>query len=352
MLCPVHIGTGEVHDPFSLVMKEGRLHRIDLEDLLLHLSEQDRQTALALIDQGSLTALRQRLGGWFDPKRHPSRWSVGLQASFAREYQERISADVNQLQVFAHRRHGPNGIPYLPGSSIKGALRTAVLAARTPEQVVDTEGRPVDTSGKHYRDFEPAVLGYRPGHLHRDPFRALKISDAEFLGGDPMTVGRVINRGLREHEAPPIPMNFEFARGVLMGMDKGADFRCEVTLDEFANAEGGFQRPLSIEEIIGCANQFYQDNLAEERARFHLAWNLQGVLKPLYTTAGGLKTENKQFLLRVGRFSHLENLTVRPPHRHAYSPQLRREIEDSSSRSLAEDRWPFGWVVCLLQEQR
>jgi hypothetical protein len=364
---PVHAGTGETLDPFSLIRHKDRLHRVDLEDLLTTLEPDKVRVATDLINTGNLVALRQRLQDWYDPARHPSRWSVAMSPAFREQYQAAMQSDQNRLEIAAHRRHPVTGQPYIPGSTIKGALRTALVAMRAAAaQAPQREELKRLAGNKHeQKNFEPALFGRRHSEMNRDPFRALRVGDAVVRPGppaqdgsprpDPMTVGTVTIRSLNpvgaarlDKNDDGIPMQYEYVRGGLMDgkLASPPRFSCTVTFDEHVFDKGGLAGRFTPPELVKAVHQFYLENLKHERERFMTPWNLVERLKALDDMAHGLKPEKGEFLLRLGRFSHLENLTVRPPFRHAYSPQKRSEIADSNSRALAEGCWPFGWVIC------
>lgn len=171
ILCPLHAGTGETLDPFSLVLHKGRLHRVDLEDILTNLEPAKARVAADLISNNNLVALRQRLQEWYDPTRHPARWSVGMSPAFAGQYQQAMAHDLNRLEIAAHRRHPVTGQPYIPGSTIKGALRTALVAQRAAAAHGSKHHELMQIAADKRRqgDFEPTLFGRKPGEMHRAP---------------------------------------------------------------------------------------------------------------------------------------------------------------------------------------
>src|SRR5208282_4129206 len=76
--------------------------------------------------------------------------------------------------VIPRTAFNPNsGLPYVPGSSVKGALRTAYLNAQQKNK----------PAGRHNKgkDLEKELLKYEM--LETDPFRLVKVSDFMPVGG-------------------------------------------------------------------------------------------------------------------------------------------------------------------------
>src|SRR5205823_4424369 len=82
-------------------------------------------------------------------------------------------AVVNQLQIERTAHHPYSGVPYLPGSGLKGAMRTAWLDQldRGPPVQRDRMHGPSAQSSR----LEADLLG---GAFHSDPFRLVDVADA------------------------------------------------------------------------------------------------------------------------------------------------------------------------------
>jgi hypothetical protein len=290
-----------------------------------------------------------------------------MSPAFREQYDKAMAHDLNRLEINAHRRHPVTGQPYVPGSTIKGALRTALVAMRAEAEQGHKRDdlKQIADDRRRQGEFEPALFGRQHGEMHRDPFRALRVSDAVVSSGppkpdgtprpDPMIVGTITVRSLSAGAAdrePGIPMQYEYVRGALMDKNLATTFECMVTFDKHAHERGKLAGAFEPPELAKAAHEFYLANLRRERERFMTPWGLTDRLKDLYDQAAALNPAKGQFLLRLGRFSHVENLTVRPPFRHAYSPQKRSEITEGSGRGLAEEAWPFGWVLCRFAPAR
>jgi len=90
---------------------------------------------------------------------------------------------INKLEIARHAFDPVSGLPILPGSSLKGAMRTAILEklrAGRPYPLSDQD------AGKHYnasrkaREMERDIL---EGSFQTDPLRLLKVGDCVFRPG-------------------------------------------------------------------------------------------------------------------------------------------------------------------------
>lgn len=206
----LHVGTGETYHAYAYVPDErsGRVFLLDTTRLLGLLSARQQTEFIHRVEaspkqaQASLGALWQRDAERLRPalirEVTASRAFFGTLQNADRDL---AAAEFRPLPVSLEG-------PYIPGSSLKGALRTAWLsdiAARELEtfNIIgsgnDWEKRPVPASQEGrigYRgkpssatasaqNFEALLLGNlndrrRPDH-YKDPFRALRLSDSATL---------------------------------------------------------------------------------------------------------------------------------------------------------------------------
>ena len=92
--------------------------------------------------------------------------------------------------------HDGRGVPYIPGSSIKGAIRTAVLGSLAKE-LPDLENKLKNRFGKVTAELvESELFG---GNLNKDVFRFLQVGDAYF-GKNYEVAIRMVNINERERQ--------------------------------------------------------------------------------------------------------------------------------------------------------
>ena len=156
-LTPVHVGSGETLEPYQYALVHDRVHVLSLPRLLKHLDPHAREAYLAAMSEGPLAAQHQvaRLVARGLDLEAVSAWtaqaSKGFQAYVAQRLQEQHPKAELEVRTLPRTPLGA----YLPGSSLKGAVRTALLSARLEEELAYDPER---EEGRHdlvYREGTP-----------------------------------------------------------------------------------------------------------------------------------------------------------------------------------------------------
>lgn len=146
-LSPIHIGCGEDFEPTNYVIDDGLLYGFDPSRAALNDLQRNKLTEVAR--RGSLPGIQRFFrdnASSFKPHAHVV---MPVCSGVARMYEQRIgkAANVeasgnqvfNQLEIERHVYTGALQQPFIPGTSFKGALRTAWLddlnAGRKPHDV-------------------------------------------------------------------------------------------------------------------------------------------------------------------------------------------------------------------------
>lgn len=178
-LTPIHIGCGVDFEPTNYVIDENVLFAF--EPSRAQLAEADRKALIGAVNANGDAAIRG-VQKFFRDRRSlfvgVSHLAVAVAPGIARQYADRIGRVAqheaggrrvtNQLEIERTAHHPHTGGPFVPGSSLKGAMRTAWLdglnggAGKTPED-------------KSASDVERRLLG---GAFHTDPFRLVRVADA------------------------------------------------------------------------------------------------------------------------------------------------------------------------------
>jgi len=375
MLSPVHVGTGEVLTPESYVVRREDdapvLAAIDLGALLAGLTDKDRAAFNRAADSGDITAVRRFIrdrsaSDQFDL------WTAGVDHDLADRYEKGLNAASAELAIHPMTRTGLDGHPYIPGSSIKGAIRTAVL-----QQLVDQSDRAHDLQrqwpGRARSDgpiLEADVLGClkedragrKRAEIRADPFRAVRIADAPLTGPEGYCVtfvGRAVvtprsRQGpLRGRRPGPDPSGIHlFYEATFSALQDGDPVEAvgEIALDErLARTDAReawgrrFNHPVTRafnrDEILKACNAFYHPRLKEEAKGFGPASQALGAGYDRLVAEAEKAEAQGEALLRLGRFSHVECMTLAPPLRHARGGASRTVIADG----------PLGWAAMRLQ---
>lgn len=183
-LTPVHIGSGETLNQIDGYYANGRWYRIDLDRVLRHPST----------DLNALTSeMSQRGFRWTE---HLSRQN--MDPSELSAYSLACPQNPEEVEIREAIKTVDNR-PYIPGSTLKGAIRTALLGdiLSKNEKVFDENNQrfinivdqaPRGNPRTEYpaQQIERSVLGKDPNH---DLFRALHVSDTAPLESDALEIG-------------------------------------------------------------------------------------------------------------------------------------------------------------------
>jgi len=363
-LTPIHIGCGVDFEPTNYVISDGVLYHFDPSRVPLE--PRDRQELLAAVNGGG-AALR-RIQRFFHERRPlytaHSHLAIPVAAGVSAQYEARIGQvaqresdgrDVGNMLEIERTAHHPNtGIPFIPGSSLKGAMRTAWLDGIN-------RGRGQDPQDRNAAGMERRLLR---GAFHQDPFRLLALSDAQGA----TVVSKVLFS--TNHKKRPV-----FKDGVEL-KGAGPATRREALLGgqhaimssqaRFALLPGQHPREKVPEsrivwrDLAAACNRYYLPRLArllellESRGFADPQW-LAGV-RQLVEALNPSLDAGHAVLLRVGRHSGAESVTLDGVRqirimqgRHARP----RQSDEATTVWLAAERenvtrgalLPFGWLL-------
>jgi CRISPR-associated protein Csm5 len=266
-LTPVHLGTGDVLGPLDYALREATVGVADLGRLF----RRDPARAEAIGQQlagASPSALRNLgLERLLTPKElaDETLWRYGLPASDA------TLAELGKARSMEHELRPatktPDGRAYLPGTAIKGALRTALIfawSAASPEWArrLLRQGKPAEAN----REVQSVLYGARPDPNH-DLLRALMIGDTD--AAPPAETLRVVHervlssriRADRSRAAGPDTYKpfLVFLEALAPGTTWAASIRLlSDLLDVRRSGELGWstaQRALNPQTLCGAANR-------------------------------------------------------------------------------------------------
>jgi CRISPR-associated protein Csm5 len=226
ILSPVVIGTGEKCNTLGFVTDDGKVLVVDERKFFAALSEPQRERFLSWIEPlvgnlayirqqiqraGRNQALRQQLGRQrreaesnLSLKKflqetlqmsQPAQWLRSVQAL---RYEVAAVIPPNRYEGFTLCLKTPDHRPYIPGSELKGAIRTAVLAKMLNDDVnllrqLAQNLRPSMTKGQMnalWQGNEWLLLrrNQNDRDAHNDLFRGIAISDSEPLPTDALRI--------------------------------------------------------------------------------------------------------------------------------------------------------------------
>jgi len=297
IVSPVHIGCDEVYEPTEFVIDEKarKLIPFDPIDFIKGLDTSGKQKLVEICRKGNVSSILE-LYKFMRGKKAAGK-TVSICQGLVDHYEQtlaisannakRIQQELNRFVIDRTAFHPNTGRPYIPGSAIKGSLRTAYLNKQAKQKNV-----PFPSGKDASKKLEKLLLN--GGSFSTDPFRMLKVSDF-------MPVGEVRTRIVYAINKKKIPSRFE-ASGpyqILEVIEPGAIFEGWISIEK-PEDKAGITNPLTFTSLLDGAISFYMGEMARETRELQEAG-----LEPL-----AVNKKEQSFLLRLGRHSGAESVTI------------------------------------------
>jgi CRISPR-associated protein Csm5 len=342
---PVHLGCDDVYEPTGFVVDEekGRLMAFDPFRFIQDLPENERQELSHLCRKGTIESVLE-IYKFFRGKQAGGR-EVELCNGFVDHYRKVlglnanakvVTQNLNQFQIARTAFKSHDNRPYIPGTAVKGAIRTACLNALAGARNIPTpRGRNAS------RDLQAKLIDYEPWKMETDPFRLVKVSDFMPVGKIRTRIVYAINKKKKVSDRE--------ARGpyqILEVIEPGACFVGEIAVEK--PQPGGYIRnPATLDGVLRSLNPFFRGE-NERECRELGKVSIDGL--SVYPPSDG-------HVLRIGRHSGAESITVNG-HRNirimlggGKKPVFRDKAttfwlaSETDKNKTGRGLRPFGWVV-------
>lgn len=346
LLTPVHIGSGDTSDPFDYVItsKNGEDYfcQIDLDAWLE--DSPDPEELSNILDGGKLPVIRKYIADNLDTDIYAKSRSRIISPEIGKKYQQHIANtnSPNQLLIDPALKNPLTGGLLIPGSSIKGAMRTAVI---------DWCDQNWNLNLKNSRN-QRETLERALGSIRESAFKQLKIGDFEAVNSNSAIV-MAKEKSIKAEKSDGTPKNScEITFSVATEGEPQALFgrvsigKQNLTQDVCLTCTmNNRTQSWSLSELMQLASNFYRQRFDQEKSKFydqpHFSFS-KDVIKFLDEEFSSL--QESQMILRVGRYSHIEAMTItnnKPGGKKGYG----------KTRTLANGIYPFGWVKLTLCSQ-
>ena len=386
-LSPIHIGCGEDFEPTKYVIDDGVLYGFDPSRAVLNDLQKSKLTDAA--NRASLLAIQR----FFKDNAQLFKAqadvlipvSVGVADKYERDVGRAVNVEANGNRVFNQlfieraMHTGRGSQPYIPGSSFKGAIRTAVLDS------LNLENRPMreDNVQKGTPKLEARLFGHGddPNNFARSPLRLLKVADLMPQdGADParrvmyavnLKKKEIIDKNGQEKTGGGPTARKEcilhgqyrafVADAVLPSLDPHQDSKTTPAPE---------LRPRDLRQIAKQSNAYNQRRLRNELSVLHGRglvnpdWKRSLDLLLLSEGVLGKKLSNGDaFLIRLGRYGGAESKTLsgegvanikimgakgQPP---TFEGTTKTVWLAAESESDQKHLLPFGWAVVEIDPQ-
>jgi CRISPR-associated protein Csm5 len=358
LLTPVHIGTGEDYEPTNFIIDDEVLYEFDEMRFFENLDEQGKADFLTKVESTAPEALFE-LHSFV--KRHKAAAKkaailrVKVTSGIEKDYQNKIGRAVqkegrvkqkvfNRFQIPRTLRLS-NGkrYPYIPGSSIKGSISTAIQEA-------------------YYRE---DMAKYKEIFEVRNPsmsaMKNLLISDAV-----PIRIGSKIGYSLNKERFED---DKEGPKNKIEVIVPGSEFEVQFSTRHYEPS-----LPLDIELLHRYSNEHYLPLFQSMMSSYNVFkgeriddYTNEYFGDDFYDQFKDLHLEPNQFLLRVGKHSGARAVTVdgmrkiqvkvsgggpkRKPNKWETLDQETTTWLFGEKESQVEGLLPFGWVICEIKKK-
>jgi len=346
-LSPVHIGCGIDYEPTNYVMDGDCLYPFPWIDEAAFATEEQLRNLLA--QAGSI----QGLWNIFHSETHLNTMKslagrfLPMKSGIKKQQDQRIQQMQFPLIIERTAFDPISDLPILPGTGLKGAIRTALLEYLAREQNFPEASY---VSKNKNTQIQERLMG---GSFASDPLRVLKISDAMLDANcsEPTRILSKQSRHRKDNSATSVrdaTQNFPECIEPFLAQA----FRSELTIMENRNTwlEAGQKRQvrnISSDQIALACNTFYRERLEAHREMLRTtecaAWYEQ--IMPLVTQA--IK-ENRGFLLRIGKYSGADYLALKQYRRittkYEKNPTAQTLPISTNRCHDGQNTYPFGWI--------
>lgn len=361
VLSPIHIGCDDVYEPFSFVIDEKNKSLIGFVPFIFYkkLPPADQQMFTSICEKGDISSILKLYQFMHQNKnidlvKEIKRCEIEVSDEFIEHYKNKILINKNQnakqdieINRFVINRTAYNphtDIPYIPGSSLKGSLRTGYLNKLAKDADIKNWH---NLNNKSAQELESKLL---KGSFSSDPFSMLKVSDFHPVKNSDFKLKIVyaINKKKKKSQ-------FE-AKGPyqILEVVKDSVFEGRININQpRGNCE--IKDPIDERSLIIAMNKFYRNIFEEERKILDGVEIKSSIYEKYEKYKGKIKFG---CLVRLGRHSGAEAVTIegnrninimqgkgqKSKQNHSTTLWL---ASDSSSRVKDSKNIldPFGWAI-------
>lgn len=327
-LSPIHIGCGEDFEPTNYVIEDGVLYGFDPSRATL--SDVQRGKLLDAANRTSLLGLQRFFRDHASVFKPHAQVLIPVSQGVSKKYEKDIGRAVNHEsngnQVFNRfiieraSHTGAQAWPYVPGSSFKGCLRTAILDDLNQGQRVTRPGE-LDRRGNAKSD--AVELRLLQGDFKTSPLRLLKIADFMPCREPQRRVLYAVNRKKKQvikdgHELQPEGIAAR-KEAILHGQYRAFSADAVLpSLDPHTDRKltpASELRPHTLTPIVHATNRYHLARLRHEletlasRGLVNLAWQ-RSVEELLAGELGRRMKVGEAMLVRLGRYGGAESKTL------------------------------------------
>ena len=385
-LTPVHIGCGEDYTPTDYVIDDGALFAFDSAGLDAALPDMARKELLRLVkeNQPDLSSIQKLFYNHRKALMVRAHHCLPVAPSVTKLYQERIGKTaqheesgkkvLNRLEIERTFYNPLSHQPVIPGSSLKGAIRTALLDG-------ENNGQTLRYTKEKNKDMQQRLFQYKDSALEKDPMRLIHLADTETDARN--TAGSeirfAVNRPREEPKRNPSHQRKKAQDGNLYQLletlpeSELRAYRSRLTLHKVDSIQESDKLPIArlrwtMRQIAQACNRFYLPLLEQEmkrvKQREYVSPDWAQRMDKLLECIKPRLDKDQAMLLRVGRHSGAEAVTLNGVRSikimqgkkghgkgERHEPQPRTLWLAADAQGLRSEMTPFGWALVEIDPQ-
>lgn len=304
VLSPIHIGCDDVYEPTSFVIDENKKKLIEFDPIkfVKALNDKQRIEFLKVCSGDNLLAIMKFIKTYGINLKGKE---VDIAEELIIHYKKVLGmssfdkkAVINQFTMNKTAYNPQSNMPYIPGTSLKGSMRTAYLSALAAvKQIKGYKGKS--------KDLETQLLG---GDFATDPFRMVKVSDLLPVGNVKTKIVYAVNKKKKKSDMSLLS-------------EKGGAYQIFETIQRDSVFEGviniqqpeqtaGISDPVKDKNLLLSAHRFYAGNLKQEITPLNEALGIKHKVGMAANTQFKDRFKEDVFLIRLGRHSGAEAVTI------------------------------------------
>lgn len=369
-LTPVHIGNGNELTPldYNLVeAKQGVRYVVFSTDKILnHIL--DDSSKMSLFANASSSGNMKALQDFFhkNMKAEDIEYLAEVTKEFTNIFEKNLQKDPyeNAAKVLQIYRPAGTKTPVIPGSAIKGSIRTAVINKLL-----------YDVSDEKYEEFKDDFANIRDkkkfdsilqkklmseySDAKKDPFRSVEIKDCTFEGKGTQQVGVLKNISSKNNKIMTLDKMQIMAETIKASMD-GEEVKAVTNVrinEDLQNINDGVSMKISIKKIIESCNEFYMTQFDNEYEKFYKNTDdskCDKIVELKEKLNDIVKSNSNSCIIRIGRWSQVEFVTFGSDFRTPKTRTVRgKSLGYGGTRTVFNadgDYLPMGWCKCTFEE--
>jgi CRISPR-associated protein Csm5 len=302
IISPVHIGCDDVYEPTGFVIdeKKKKLVEFDPMDFIKALNDKQRIDFSSLCSGNDLLAvfkfIKDNYKASIDGK------EVDIVSGLVGHYKDVVDrkAQINKFEIKKTAYNPFSNQPYIPGSSLKGSLRTAYLSLIASSAGIKNWWNESKVKEKdRAKELEEKLL---QGSFETDPFRMVKVSDLLSVQDVKTKIVYGVNKKKKKSEKPTKadsgpPQIFEV-------IQQGTVFEGLINIYQ-PLSKILIKNPVEADNLLKAIHGFYIKLFENEK---RVAEEIGSDLIDVSNFNGMLG--KSAFLIRIGRHSGAEAVTI------------------------------------------